>query len=271
MANEYDAIKGKTDADWDRMFLIVRDSDPYHHLRSIHNENAIYNNNRPWVTHASMQYGTAVESPGFAAILRDVYRKPVVYDEVRYEGNYEQRWAQLTGRELVHRFWTGTVGGTYVGHGEYFTNPHDIAWVGEGGTLRGESPPRIAFLRKILEASPPQGIDLIDRWEDDPIGGKPGEYYLVYFGHEAPAAWSFQLPAAGLSDGASFRVEVIDTWEMTIAPVAGDFVVTKKDPHAFVDRNHRSVTLPAKPGIALRITRVGAAPSQPPLSRPETP
>jgi hypothetical protein len=28
-----------------------------------------------------------------------------VYDEVEYEGNSDRRWAQLSGRELVHRFW----------------------------------------------------------------------------------------------------------------------------------------------------------------------
>ena len=263
MANEYDAIAGKTDADWDRMFQVVRDSDPYHHLRSIHNENRVYDNNRPWVTHASMQYGTAVESPGTAAILRDAYGKPVVYDEVQYEGNHAERWAQLSGRELVRRIWAGTVGGTYVGHGEYFRSQHGTAWVGEGGTLGGESPPRIAFLRKILEAGPPEGIDLIDRWENDPIGGKPGEYYLVYFGREAPASWVFQLPAKGLADGMAFRAEVVDTWEMTIAPVDGTFVVAKGGSHHFADRNHRSIGLPSRQGIALRIMRAGAVPGAP--------
>ena len=37
MANEYDFLKAKKEADWDRFFQIVQRSDPYGHLRSIHN------------------------------------------------------------------------------------------------------------------------------------------------------------------------------------------------------------------------------------------
>ena len=37
MADEYDSVAEKTMADWDRYFRIVRASDPYGHLRSVHN------------------------------------------------------------------------------------------------------------------------------------------------------------------------------------------------------------------------------------------
>ena len=158
-----------------------------------------------------MQDGPAVEDVGRAGILRDVYRKPIIYDEVQYEGDFDQRWAQLTGRELVHRFWCGTVAGTYVGHSEYFKDPHDVAWVGEGGILKGESPPRLAFLRKILSEAPPGGINPIDRWGDAPVGGQTGTYYLVYLGKQAKTKWLFDLPAPGLEDGMTFSADVIDT------------------------------------------------------------
>src|SRR5207244_2231948 len=66
MANEYDFLRTKTESDWDRFFQIVQQSDPYDHLRSIHNGHLLYDNNHPWVTHASIQNGSAVEETGRA-------------------------------------------------------------------------------------------------------------------------------------------------------------------------------------------------------------
>jgi len=122
LANEYDLIRDKKESDWDRIFQLVQATDPCAHLRSIHNCARIYNNNQPWVTHASIQNGAAVEDPERAVLYRDVYRKPVVFDEVKYEGDSRARWGQLSSQELVHRFWCGTVAGTYVGHSEIFSN-----------------------------------------------------------------------------------------------------------------------------------------------------
>jgi hypothetical protein len=262
MANEYDFVRTKTDADWDRYFKVVQAADPHGRLRSIHNGKIIYDHNKPWVTHVSMQNGGAVVEPGRAQLYRDVYRKPIVYDEVEYEGNHKSRWAQLTGREMVHRFWVGTVAGTYVGHSEYLADEGDIGetvWLGQGGVMKGESPSRLAFLRQVLEESPATGIEPIDKWWQPNIGGRPGEYYLIYFGHEKPTEWTFSLYRDGITDGTQFTVEVIDTWAMTITPVEGLFVAKKKDGYTFLDEKNRVVTLPGKEGIALRIRRVGGA------------
>ena len=262
MANEYDFVRTKTEADWDRFFQVVMAADPYDHLRSIHNGKVIYNHNQPWATHVSMQNGLAVTEPGKAQIYRDVYRKPIVYDEVEYEGNHIYRWAQLTSKEMVHRFWVGTVAGTYVGHSEYWVQPGDgseFVWLGQGGVLRGESAPRLAFLRTIMEDGPATGIDPIDKWWEPRVGGKPGEYYLWYFGHEKPTSWTFQLYRDGIADGTTFSAEIIDTWDMTITPVPGEFVAKKKDRYSFVDASGRAIPLPGKEGIALRIRRTGGA------------
>jgi len=132
LSNEYDFNKNKTEGDWDRLFQVVEAADPYAHLRSIHNGFYIYNNTKPWVTHASIQNGSAVEDNGRAELYRDVYRKPVVYDEVKYEGNIGRRWGQLSGEEMVFRFWEATVAGTYVTHGETFSSPDHISWTSEG-------------------------------------------------------------------------------------------------------------------------------------------
>ena len=263
LANEYDFMHNKTEADWDRLGSLVQQCDPFNHLRSIHNGTLIYDNNKPWVTHASIQNGVAVESPGSAELYRDVYRKPVVYDEIKYEGDAKYRWADLSAQEMVHRFWCGTAGGTYVGHGDYFTTVKEDTWTSFGGKMRGESAHRIAFLRKILESGPADGLDPIDKWNDPNTAGQAGEYYLTYFGTTTPTNWVFQLYKRGVTDGMRFKVDVIDTWNMTITPVEGEFVTKKKDNYSFADTNGRSVPLPDKPGIALRIVNVGGTAERP--------
>jgi hypothetical protein len=178
-----------------------------------------------------------------------------VFDEVKYEGNLPQRWGNLSAQELVLRFWEGTIAGTYVGHGETYRDPRDIIWWAKGGVLHGESPARLAFLRKILEQAPPEGLEPIDKWQDCPFAGKRGRYYLGYFGRETPAAWPFMLNKTGLVNGMKFTVEVIDTWNMMITPVDGIFEITKHDDYTFADKDGRSVPLPARPYMALRIRR----------------
>jgi len=256
LANEFDFMQEKQPADWDRFFQIVQAGDPFGHLRSIHNGSRIYNHNQPWVTHASIQNGSAVEDPGRAVLYRDVYAKPVVFDEVKYEGDLPQRWGNLSAEEMVLRCWQGLVAGTYVGHGETYRDPHDIIWWAKGGVLHGQSPARLAFLRKILEEGPADGIDPIDKWQDSPVGGKAGQYYLVYFGREPVREWKFALSKAELHDGLSFRVEVLDTWNMTVTPVEGVFVTKKKDDYTFADRDQRVIALPGRPYMALRVQRV---------------
>jgi hypothetical protein len=54
-----------------------------------------------------------------------------------------------------------------------------------------------------------------------------------------------------------FKVEVIDVWEMSITAVAGEFVTKKQDRYYFTDEQGRSVPLPGKRGIAVRVQRVG--------------
>jgi hypothetical protein len=123
LANEYDFMEEKQVGDWDRFFNIVLETDPYKHLCSIHNGYLIYNHTQPWVTHASIQNGSAVKDAARAILYRDVYRKPIVFDEVVYEGDVPRRWGNLSAEEMVHRFWEGTIAGTYVGHGETYLHP----------------------------------------------------------------------------------------------------------------------------------------------------
>jgi hypothetical protein len=264
LANEYDFMTEKTESDWDRMIQMVHDADPYGRLMSIHNGRVLYNHTNPLLTHASIQNGSAAEEAGRAVLYRDVYRKPVVFDEIKYEGNIPLRWGNLSAEELVHRFWECIVAGTYPGHGECYLHPSDVLWWSKGGVLRGESPQRIAFLRDILATSPAEGVEPIDKWQVPNVAGKPGEYYLVYFGKESPGKWEFKLPRRKRDDpnelagGTRFHVDVLDTWNMTVTPVEGLFTIGQpaEADYVAVDVDGRWVEVPGKPWMALRITRV---------------
>ena len=48
---------------------MVSHDDPYHHLLSIHNGSSLFNHTLPWITHASIQNGAAVEEPGRAECI----------------------------------------------------------------------------------------------------------------------------------------------------------------------------------------------------------
>jgi hypothetical protein len=234
LANEYDFPKlHKTMADWDRFFRIVEESDPYHHLRSIHNGNVLYDHSKPWVTHVSIQSSELEKARELVA----TYRKPVIYDECKYEGNIPRRWGNISAPEMVRRFWLGTVSGAYVGHGETYLDPHDVLWWSKGGALHGQSPPRIAFLRKILEAAPAEGLNNLSTYY---LGaGQQGRYYLFYFDLSQPAEYAFEL-----APGVNYRADIIDPWEMTITPVAGTF------------SGKFDMKLPGKPFLAVRFQKV---------------
>lgn len=212
--NEQTKANYKTMADWDRFFRIVQECDPYQHLRSIHNCFDFYDYSKPWVTHCSIQSRDLWSM----AKWREQYGKPVVNEECAYEGNINYAWGNITGEELIKRFWEGTVQGCYVGHSETFMHPDHTIWWSKGGKLYGDSPERIAFLRRILEEAPHGGIHPVT-WEwDDLVAGIEGQYYLAYFGFNRPSFRDLKLPEDG-----RFTIEIIDTWEMTINLLPGTY------------------------------------------------
>lgn len=257
MANEFDILKTKTDADWDRLFQVVQASDPYGRLRSIHNWRRLYDNGKPWVTHSSIQNGSAVLDDARAETYRSVWQKAVIFDEVCYEGSLSERWGNLTGPQMVRAFWHGLIAGTYVGHSECFPVDGGEFWLGEGGELRGESAPRLAFLKSIMEAGPRPGIEPIDKWWEQHLGGVPGHYYLRYFGDDAPSEWAVDVPRDEITGGERFRADVIDTWNMTVEAMPGVFTLAQKDTkYFFHDPARPTLTLPGRKWMAVRLTRV---------------
>lgn len=235
LANEWDILREKSLTDWDRFFRILQEEDPYPHLRSIHNCIRWYDHGKPWVTHVSVQHSDVYRVREW----RETYRKPVVVDECCYEGNIHHGWGNITAEQLVDKFWVGTVCGGYVGHGETYVDADDILWWSKGGVLHGESPARIAFLRQILEEGAQDGLEPTnDRW--DHWGVRRGnDLFLFYFGKRQPAYDFFSLP-----ETETYRIDILDVWNMTITPMEGTF------------RGKIRIPLPGKPYTAVRMRRV---------------
>lgn len=256
MANEFDYIKTKPRDAWDVYSKAVVDADPYHHLCSIHNGSEYYDNWKPYFTHVSIQNGSTVEDFGRAVLLRDAYRKPVVYDEVCYEGNLPQRWGHLSPEEMTEAFWQGVIAGTYVTHGETYRTPGDTIFWAEGGKLHGQSPDRIGFLRSLVEQEPGP-LELADPWKDHQTSQADSAHYLIYFGKQMQPEWLFSLPKKGApAAGSVFKAELVDTWNMTITPIPETFRLTDGKDYRVYDDKMQKIRLPMRPYLAIRLTQV---------------
>lgn len=239
LANEYDLMWAKEEEDWERFAALISRQDPVRHLMSVHNCFAFYDYSRPWVTHCSIQRVDVYRTSENTDEWRRQWGKPVVIDECAYEGNIDAVWGNITGEEMVRRFWEGTVRGGYVGHGETYVHPEDVLWWSKGGKLYGSSPDRIAFLRRVLEEGPEEGLNPFPPDFEVPRAGVPGRYYLYYFGFSQPRFRSFQL-----EHGVRYRADVIDTWNMTIEEQDGVYEGTF------------TLQLPGRPYIAVRLQRL---------------
>jgi hypothetical protein len=213
IANEYDLVRSKTMTDWDRFFRIVQECDPYCRLRSIHHSRVVYDHSKPWCTHASLQEYDFEKSPERMA----AWNKPIIYDEIQYEGNISRRWGNLSPEEMTRRFWRAIVYGVYATHGEtYMVTDGSPAW-SDAGELHGTSPARITFLRKLLEKSGTTGLMAAE----NPYylnAGNPGAAILYYFDYHCVGEYTFPLP-----EKVSFKATMIDPWAMTETPVSGTF------------------------------------------------
>lgn len=252
LANEFDIMKKKTLADWERYARIICERDPYNHLRSVHHCGQQYDYKRPWITHCSLQRIDRHQTTELTAEYAQRFQKPVIWDEIAYEGNINHCWGNISGQELVRRFWEATIRGGYAGHGETYMHPEDILWWSHGGELHGDSPERIKFLHRILCETPglglqPMSMPVYNRsnafaWDDEvavPVDGAyRGTYFLLYFGYFRPAFREYLLDNEN-----EYEVEVIDTWEMTI-----------KKAGTFKGKIH--VDLPGKEYMAIRIRKV---------------
>jgi hypothetical protein len=220
LANEYDVFPQKSIHDWERIAKILCDHDPYGHLRSIHNCITFYDYSRPWITHCSIQRTDLYKSSELVNEWRTRYKKPVVLDEIAYEGNIQHGWGNITGEEMVRRFWEAVLRGGYPGHGETYLNEKDILWWSHGGVLHGESHKRFAFLLQIMKQTPGIGLCPYEKSSWDEVCAVPEDtasrfskvkdYYLYYYSFMRPSFREFYI-----DDETEYAVSVLDTWETT--------------------------------------------------------
>ncbi|GAB3018310.1 DUF5605 domain-containing protein [Niabella terrae] len=263
LANEWDYVKARSQDDWVRLAEHIAEKDPYGHLLSIHGSTATYFNYwLPCFTHVSVQDEAPVRNWGAAALLRQIYKKPVVLDEVGYEGNLSSRWGRYSGQEMNHLMWMGLIGGVYVTHGEayMFRDATDTIFWAKGGVFKGSSWKRAAFIRQVLQAcpAPPEPADISRDLQTASCGGNQ---YLIYFGKEIQDSWTFNIPAkngsfASPKQGGKYRVEILDTWEMTVRPVNEVFELGDQQDYRFFDKDHKKIRLPLQPYLAVRITEI---------------
>jgi Domain of unknown function (DUF5060)/Protein of unknown function (DUF4038)/Domain of unknown function (DUF5605) len=243
MANEFDLMRAKSVQDFDRLFHIVEQHDPVGHLRSVHYSKVMYDYARPWVTHASLQT-TNFEA---AEAWLQAWRKPIVFDEIMYEGNLNKRWGNISGEENTRRFWLCVIAGCYVTHGETYLDPNQpldenttpTLWWSHGGTLKGASPSRIGFLRKLVEGQTGLEAEATQYYLNASAldgAGKPTEI-LYFMDFHQPIYYDFPLPEG------IFTADMIDPWAMKVTAISGTFSGTAK------------IKLSGRPYQALRFRR----------------
>lgn len=243
MANEYDLLWAKDTADWERLAAIVGAEDPFGHLNSIHNCRPFYDYSAPWITHVSVQRVDVYRTAENTDEWRERWGKPVVIDECAYEGDIDQGWGNITGEEMVRRFWEAAVRGGYCGHGETYLPSalgldDEVLWWSKGGVLHGTSPDRIRFLEQLL-AEAPEGVwdPLPGDW-DVPWGGVAGAVKVGYFGFNRPRFRNLML------DEGEWTIDVIDTWNMTVERMPGTYPA-----------GSARVELPGRQFMAVRVSR----------------
>jgi hypothetical protein len=236
LANEYDLLTTKRRADWDRIAEVVRANDAVGHPLSIHNWVELFDYSAGWATHASIQGGGREMAQSVGRWRRRWPDKPILVDEFGYEGDLDQGWGNLLAEEVVRRYWDGTIGGAYLTHGETFYRDDELIFWAKGGTLIGESPARLEFLARIIAESPTGRIDPLPGDWDAASGGAAGRYVLTYFGDSRPRFRNVRVP-----QGLRARIEVIDTWAMTIEELPG------------LHEGDVRVELPARPYMAVRV------------------
>lgn len=241
LANEWDVPSIKDSIDWKGIGTLLQQEDPHQRFRGIHNwyssEDHFYDHTESWITHVSTQTYEFYNAERW----REMYQKPILFDEMRYEGDVTSGWGNLTGEEMVAYFWMGGLSGGYPTHGDTFKNDSDeeteVRWWAKGGTLMGESPDRIAFFKGIMEELPVHEMEpeLIsgenpkELMKNQYLFSKPGEIYLLYI----PEA--DQEVVLDMSGEGTYTMQVLDTWGMEIKEEksvdAGEFRFTTNDPY----------------------------------------
>lgn len=253
LANEYDlCYPYKTTEDFEEIEQFVAENDPYHHLLSNHNCFAPWDFSRPAITHTCYQIKMMHHIPDW---YRQFQKPVVVDECCYEGNLPQQWGCISGEEMVSRFWTTVVSGGYCTHGETFLDPENEVVWWAKGGRLTGKSPERIGFLKdfvyslpgyiepadaqdpiqQMLKASPQefeamdaklpeelrtfaQAIAHMSTVEHETLVG--GEYvgrgkvgdqvYLLYLGNFCPALYPIDLPKEH-----TYRVEVIDTWEMT--------------------------------------------------------
>ncbi len=279
LSNEYDLLLSEISMEqWCEIEEFVAAHNKKGHLISNHNCFKLWDMGRKNITHGSYQ----IKNLSFVADRIEKYGKPICVDECCYEGDLPEAWGNLSGEEMTARFWLAIASGAYCTHGETFLDKNDVIWWAKGGRLKGKSPERIKFLKDIIEelnvplvAYKESRMEFLDNlpdevkevFESSPSGRSFGmalaqadpidQAILGAAEHEYKAAskdktvilkYLYQrcqgLDRFNLPEGRTYKIEVIDTWNMTRE-------VVMDNASGMVNEN-----LPGRPYMAILATEV---------------
>lgn len=241
LANEYDLMPHKTIEDWERYAAIIGEKDPYHHMISIHNCVNHYDYTKSWITHCSLQRLDLYKTSEMVDEWRKKYQKPVIMDEIGYEGDIQFGWGNLTAEEMVRRFWEAVCRGGYPGHGETYLNSERILWWSHGNKLHGESHKRFKFLLDIMKETPGTGLKpCLQFWDEVCATAEDAaeKYYLFYYSFMRPSYRDFYF-----DDTSKWQVNVLDTWNMV-------------KENRGIYQGHFRIELPAKQYMAVQLKKI---------------
>ena len=132
-----DFMENKNLWDWNHYLQLFATEDPYHHLRSIHNGNRMFDNNN--LSNPSSIQNENTEN------ARELRKNSINLSMNAVEGNICWSWGCLTAEELVNKFCSHE---WRVGHGETILAENPSArqrfrmpnYGGRRAVLRGHSP-----------------------------------------------------------------------------------------------------------------------------------
>ena len=84
---------------------------------------------------------------------------------------------------------------------------------------------------------------------------------MIYFGNEIRNEWTFDLPVKNNlyprpQAGQQYRVEILDTWNMTVTEWPVVFETGAPGRYRITDKEGRGVRLPDTPYLLLRIKKI---------------
>ncbi len=152
--------------------------------------------------------------------LAEQYGKPVINDEYQYEGNLPNDFGNCSPELETKRHWMATMAGTYATHGEMYgwpDEPSKIFWA-TGGTIEGDSPTRIHYMKKLISSLPFEEYEPDLRISDGVdffTLQRPNGDFISFFGPGYKDRPNMQI-GHGDEMKREYKLEIHDVWRCKI-------------------------------------------------------